>query len=114
MAKQGFYGREYVKDENGDYDYKGQVNRLHNLVQWDRQSEPMAAAPATVSLDEMQERWKAHEWLIKDDKHWESKVIKKVDEIAFKNRHKRDIVKPVGKTKMPLKTLNKILLSISE
>lgn len=86
MAKQGFYGPEYVRDKNGDYDYLGQVNRLHNLKQWDRQVEPIAAAPATISLDEMQERWKAYDWLLADNKHFESAVIKKVDELAQKRR----------------------------
>ena len=82
----GYYGAEYVKTKNGDYDYQGQVNRLHNLRQWDR-DETLAVAPqSNISLDEMQERWNAYDWLVADSKHWEADVIRKVDEDAWKKR----------------------------
>lgn len=86
MAKQGFYGKEYVRAKGGDYDYQGQVNRLHNLVQWDKKSAPIAPANATVSLDELNERYKAYDWLVADDKHWEAQVIKHADAYYAKKR----------------------------
>lgn len=80
MAKQGFYGREYVKTEDGDYDYQGQVNRLHNLKQWDR-DETLTIAPQTpLSLDELQARWNFYDWGASDNKHWEADAIRRVDE----------------------------------
>ena len=80
MAKHGFYGREYVKTKDGDYDYQGQVNRLHNLRQWDR-DETLAIAPQSiVSLDELQDRWNFYDWGASDNKHWEADVIRRIDE----------------------------------
>lgn len=85
----GYYGAEYVKTKNGDYDYQGQVNRLHNLRQWDR-NETIAIAPqSNISLEEMQERWNAYDWLVADSKHWEADVIRKVDEDA-RNKRRRE------------------------
>ena len=90
MAKQGFYGREYVKTKTGGYDYQAQVNRLHNLKQWDRDETLTIKESSTISLDEMNERWKAYDWLIADDKHFESKIIKKVDELRSIEKHKEE------------------------
>lgn len=105
MAKQGFYGREYIPLKNGDYDYQGQVNRLHNLKEWDRDETLTIGQSSTVSLDEMNERWKAYDWLVADDKHWEAKVIKKVDEDAWKKRRE--------KTRINYKELNSKPLEFS-
>lgn len=94
MAKQGFYGPEYVRDKNGDYDYLGQVNRLHNLKQWDRQAEPIGNPDAPISLDELNERFNAEGWLIADDKHWQSRVL---DKVAVKNNKRRRYNKHIQK-----------------
>ncbi|MCQ2086455.1 MAG: hypothetical protein MJZ37_00065 [Bacilli bacterium] len=86
MGKKGFYGREYIRTKDGDYDYQAQVNRLHNLKEWDRDETLVIKEGSEVSLDEMNERWKAYDWLVADDKHWESKIIRKVDELAYQKR----------------------------
>lgn len=97
MAK-GYYGKDYIPDKNGDYSYQAQVDRLHNLHQWDR-DETLAIAPqSTISLDELQERWNGYDWLDIGSKHWEADVIRKVDEEAWKKRQaaKREVKVSTG------------------
>lgn len=109
MAKQGFYGREYVKTKDGDYDYLGQVNRLHNLRQWDRDETLAIASQSIVSLDELQDRWNFYDWGASDNKQWESDAIRRIDEERAARRNAEHNIKVIKHTRMPRKRLNKML-----
>ena len=69
-----------------EYNYQEQVDRFHNNVDW-KKDKTLAVAPSSpISLDEMQERWNAYDWLIADDKHFETKCIRHADEERARRR----------------------------
>lgn len=81
--------RNIIKLDPQNKEYLAQVKRYHNNVDWCKGEKKPVISQTSISLDEMQERWNAYDWLIADEKHFEAKCIRHADEALYKERQEK-------------------------